>query len=155
MNFDEYFFHISNAVRLRSKDPNTQIGAVIVGPENQIISTGYNGFPRQVLETKERWERPTKYTYICHAEVNAIYNAARHGISLRNSTIYMLGFGPPSAPCIECSKAIIQSGIEKIVGAYYKSIPEHWLDNLNKSLEILKEGNVVFVEYGEFKQMKI
>ncbi|MEK6880970.1 MAG: dCMP deaminase family protein [Nanoarchaeota archaeon] len=150
MNLDEYFFNIANAVRLKSKDPNSKIGAVIVGPENQIISTGYNGFPRNVPEPEERWQRPTKYEYIVHAETNAIYNAARHGISLRKSSIYMLGFGPPSAPCIECSKAIIQSGIEKVIGASFKEAPEHWIENLNKALQILKEGNVEFVEYGKF-----
>lgn len=152
MNWDEYFIRIADVVRFKSKDPSSKIGAVIVGPEKQIISTGYNGFPRSVNESEERWKRPIKYDFICHAEVNAIYNAARHGISLRDSVMYLVGFGPPSVPCIECSKAIIQSGIVKVVGASFKPATERWIDNLNKSESILKEGKVIFEEYGSLEE---
>ena len=92
MDWDEYFIKIAETVRLKSKDPSSQIGAVIIGLENQIISTGYNGFPRKVGEQEERWQRPLKYEYVCHAEVNSIYNAARHGIALRGTTLYLVGF---------------------------------------------------------------
>ncbi|MEK6741942.1 MAG: dCMP deaminase family protein [Nanoarchaeota archaeon] len=147
MDWDEYFIKIAETVRLKSKDPSSQIGAVIIGPENQIISTGYNGFPRKVGEQEERWQRPLKYEYVCHAEVNSIYNAARHGIALRGTTLYLVGFGPPTLPCMDCSKAIIQSGIVKVVGAAYKPIPENWLENLKKARTMLEEGGVEFIEF--------
>lgn len=150
MNQDEYFIRIADAVRSKSKDPNSKIGAVIVGPENQIISTGYNGFPKKIYEFGERWERPLKYEYIVHAETNAIFNAARHGIELRGSRLYLLGFGPPTVPCLECSKAIIQTGIEKVLGAHFKSVDEHWSKNLEKSLRLLEEANIEFIELGKY-----
>ena len=146
MTWDDYFIEIANVVRRKSKDPSSQIGAVIVGPEKQIISTGYNDFPWGVKNTDERWKRPLKYEYIVHAERNAIYNAVKHGISLRHSTLYLVGMGPPTYPCIDCAKSIIQSGIERIVGAGFKPLPENWIENLRKSKEMLDEAGIVFQE---------
>ena len=65
MDFDTYFINIADVVRTKSKDPSTKVGAVIVGPDRQVISTGYNGFPRNVCETNLlRWKRPIKYEYV-------------------------------------------------------------------------------------------
>ncbi len=147
MDWDEYFIRIADVVRLKSKDPSSKIGAVIVGPEKQIISTGYNGFPRGVNEGDNKWERPTKYDYVYHAETNAIYNAARHGISLRGSKLYLVGMGPPTVPCANCSKGVIQSGIIKVIGSSMKPLPEHWVNDIEKSLIMLKEGGIEFQEY--------
>ncbi len=152
MNWDDYFIRIADTVRSKSKDPSSKIGAVIVGPENQIISTGYNGFPTGVNEGNDRWERPTKYEYVVHAEVNAICNAAKHGIALRDSTLYLVGMGPPTSPCMNCSKTIIQSGIKKVVGAYFKPVSESWLDELNLATSMLEEGDVLFEEYGPLEK---
>lgn len=146
-SWDEYFINICEAVKLKSKDPSSKIGALIVGPENNIISTGYNGFPRGIDEIdKSRWERPVKYSYVEHAERNCIYNAARYGISLKGCTLYVVGFGPPTAPCIECAKAIIQSGIVRVVGRAYKEARPDWIDNLNFSVRLLEEANIEFKE---------
>lgn len=147
-DWDGYFLNIAEVVRGKSKDPSTKIGAVIVGPENQILSTGFNGFPRGVDETLlVRWERPAKYDYVEHAERNAIYNAARHGIALRGCTLYFVGMGPPTTPCTDCARATIQSGITRVVSRPFKELPEHWFDNLQRAAIMLDEAGVELVEF--------
>lgn len=98
---------------LRSKDPNTQVGACIVSPEKKIVGVGYNGFPIGCSDDELPWEREgewleTKYPYVCHAELNAILNSPIS--SLKGATLYVALF-----PCNECAKAIIQTGIRKVV----------------------------------------
>lgn len=150
MDWNSYFINIANTVRTKSKDPSSKIGAVIVGPEKQIISTGFNGFPRGIDEINlVRWERPIKYQFIEHAERNAIYNAARHGVALRGCTMYFVGFGPPTVPCIECAKAVIQSGITRVVGFAMKETPESWENDLSFANELLAEAGVLVEEHKE------
>lgn len=111
ISWDEYFMGIALLAQKRSKDPNTQVGACIVSPENIIISTGYNGFPNGCSDDEFPWERDgseTKYPYVVHAELNAILNAG--GRQLRGARVYVGLF-----PCNECAKAIIQSGIREII----------------------------------------
>ena len=100
----------------RSMDPNTQVGACIVDSNNIILSTGYNGFPYGCSDDLYPWERTgkdTKYSYVVHAELNAILNA--RGKNLKGARLYVDLF-----PCNECAKAIIQSGISEIVYLYNK-----------------------------------
>ena len=100
----------------RSKDPNTQVGACIVDSNNIILSTGYNGFPYGCSDDLYPWERTgkdTKYSYVVHAELNAILHA--RGKNLKGARLYVDLF-----PCNECAKAIIQSGISEIVYLYNK-----------------------------------
>lgn len=93
----------------RSKDPNTQVGCVIAGPENNIISTGYNSFVRGIDDAKpERLERPEKYFWMEHGDRNAIYAVARR--TLLGSTMYLTGI-----PCMDCARAIVQVGIAEVV----------------------------------------
>jgi dCMP deaminase len=98
---------------LRSKDPNTKVGAVIVSPDNKVISIGYNGMPRQLDEDKLSWNKgeglDSKYLYVCHAEFNAILNTQVGG-TLKGATLYVTLF-----PCNECTKAIIQTGIKEVI----------------------------------------
>ena len=111
INWDEYFMGVAMLAARRSKDPNTQVGACIVSPENIIISTGYNGMPKGCSDDEFPWERTgedTKYPYVVHAELNAILNA--NGRNLRGSRLYVALF-----PCNECAKAIIQSGVSEVV----------------------------------------
>lgn len=114
ISWDEYFMGISLLSSMRSKDPNTQVGACIVSGENKIISMGYNGFPRGCSDDEYPWERTadnqndTKYPFVCHAELNAILNSG--GQSLKRARIFVALF-----PCNECAKAIIQSGISEVV----------------------------------------
>ena len=113
ISWDEYFMGVALLAARRSKDPNTQVGACIVSPENIILSTGYNGLPCCCSDDVFPWEREgaeTKYPYVVHAELNAVLNA--NGRDLRGSKLYVALF-----PCNECAKAIIQSGISEVV--YY------------------------------------
>lgn len=118
ISWDEYFMGVSLLAAMRSKDPNTQVGACIVNSENRIISTGYNGFPYGCSDDEYPWDREdsgagTKYPYVVHAEMNAILNAG--GARVRGSRIYVDLF-----PCNECAKAIIQSGIKEVIYLYDK-----------------------------------
>ena len=111
ISWDEYFMGVAKLAARRSKDPNTQVGACIVSPENIIVSTGYNGMPKGCSDDEFSWEREgedTKYPYVVHAELNAILNA--NGRNLRGSRLYVALF-----PCNECAKAIIQSGVKEVV----------------------------------------
>ncbi len=114
ISWDEYFMGISLLAAMRSKDPNTQVGACIVNENNKIMSVGYNGFPLGCSDDEFPWERTgdssvdTKYPFVCHAELNAILNNA--GAPLQGCSIYVALF-----PCNECAKAIIQSGIKKVL----------------------------------------
>jgi dCMP deaminase len=129
----------------RSKDPNTKVGCVVVGPDHEIRSTGYNSFPSGVLDTvPERLVRPIKYKYIEHAERNAIYNAARIGVSLKGCTIYQTWY-----PCSDCARGIIGSGIDEIViddndDNPWKSAESdaRWKEDMDIARQMLLEGNV-------------
>ena len=110
-NWDDYYLGICKVVARRSKDPNTKIGCVIVGPAHEIRTTGYNSFPRGIRDdVPERSQRPTKYLWIEHAERNAICNAARCGTALEHCTIYV-----EIMPCMDCARAIVQAGIREVV----------------------------------------
>jgi len=110
-NWHAYYLAVCRSVALRSKDPATQIGCVIVGPAHEIRSTGYNSFPRGINDrVPERQERPEKYLWIEHAERNAIYNAARAGTGLEGCTIYV-----ELTPCMDCARAIVQAGIARVI----------------------------------------
>ncbi len=111
INWDEYFMSVALLAAMRSKDPNTQVGACIVGEDDRIISTGYNGFPRGCSDDEFPWDRDgeeTKYPYVVHAELNAILNAG--GKSLAGARVYVGLF-----PCNESAKAIIQAGIKEVI----------------------------------------
>ena len=113
INWDEYFMGLAHLSALRSKDPNTQVGACIVDAENKVVSIGYNGMPRGCNDADFPWEREggfldTKYAFVVHAELNAILNY--RGGTLEGARIYVSLF-----PCNECAKAIIQAGIRTIV----------------------------------------
>lgn len=114
MNWDELFIKQAMLIAEKSKDPSTKVGCVIVGEGNVILSLGFNGFPRKVHEQVDgRWVRPEKYIWTEHAERNAIYNAARHGIKLEGSRAY-LNWEPN--PCSDCTRALIQAGIKEVIG---------------------------------------
>lgn len=110
-NWDEYYLQICRVVSSRSKDPNTQIGCVIVGPAHEIRSTGYNSLPRGIRDdVAERFDRPAKYLWMEHAERNAICNAARAGTATEGCTVYV-----EIMPCMDCARAIVQAGIAEVV----------------------------------------
>lgn len=107
-DWDNYFMDMAELVAEKSKDPSTKVGAVIVDERNIVSGMGYNGFPRGVNDDPERYEhRPTKYKMVVHAELNAILNSTRQ---LVGHTLYVT-----HPPCHECAKAIIQSGIKRVI----------------------------------------
>lgn len=146
MNWEQYFREIANTVKLKSKDKNTQIGAVIVGKDKEIVSTGYNSFPRGLDDTAEhRQERPEKYYWFEHAERNAIYNAARIGASTKDTTMYLSNW----FPCSDCARGIINAGITTI----YCDRPEDskktssFIESFKRSKEMLIEAGVEIIFY--------
>ena len=115
MNWDELFIMQAAVFAQKSKDPSTKVGCVIVGDDNAVLSMGFNGFPRGINEhDKNRWKRPEKYNWVEHAERNAIYNAARHGINLKGSRLYLNW--DPKGICSDCARALIQVGIKEVIG---------------------------------------
>jgi dCMP deaminase len=111
MNWVNYYKQLANTVKLKSKDKYTQIGAVIVGEDGEIVSTGYNSFPRGLDDgIDSRQERPEKYYWFEHAERNAIYNAARIGVSTKGTTMYL----SCGLPCADCARGIINAGVRRI-----------------------------------------
>ena len=142
------FINIANVVKLKSKDNSTKIGVVIVGKGNEIVSTGYNSFPRGIDDTvPKRQERPEKYIWFEHAERNAIYNAARIGVSTNGCTMYM----SCGLPCADCARAIINCGIVKIVvgGGDSAKGPQFNDDMNSKVREMFREANVEVEYYGK------
>lgn len=113
ISWDEYFMSVAYLAGMRSKDPNTQVGACIVSSDNKILSMGYNGLPIGCSDDEFPWGREgeelnTKYPYTVHSELNAILNY--RGGSLEGAKLYVSLF-----PCNECAKAIIQAGIKTVV----------------------------------------
>jgi dCMP deaminase len=141
MNWDEYFINIAEQVKLKSKDNNTKIGVVLVGKNNEIVSTGYNSFPRGINDdVAERQEKPEKYFWFEHAERNCIYNAARIGVSTLGTTMYMTC----GISCADCARAIISAGVEKIVLRSGKgAMSPKWQESAERSNQMFKEAGII------------
>jgi dCMP deaminase len=142
--WDEYFMTMAYLVSMKSKDPSTRVGAVIVNVDNQIMSTGYNGFPRGIEDLEERYtNKEYKYLAINHAEENAILQCARNGISSLDCRLYV-----PWIPCSRCAKSIIQSGINEVIydanfpGNKQENQSDEWRQSVVISQEILMEAKV-------------
>ena len=108
--WDTRFMELAHRVALWSKDPATQVGAVIVNERKQIVGIGFNGFPRGIEDDEEKYkDRDTKLLYVCHAERNALDNCLVD-LHNQNTTIYCTFF-----PCTDCAKGIIQRGVRRVV----------------------------------------
>lgn len=110
MKWDTYLAPFAQLAASGSDDIHTHVGCVIADQEGTIRATGYNGFPRGVKHLPERLERPTKYAYMSHAEMSAVGNAARTGVSLKGCTAYVTHH-----PCDACARLLIQSGVVRVV----------------------------------------
>ena len=146
LSWDHYFMAIARLSALRSKDPNTQVGACIVSETNRILSIGYNGAPNGFVDSVFPWDREgsmlnTKYAFVCHAEMNAILNYRGSRKDLENAKIYVDLF-----PCNECAKLIIQSGIKEII----------YLTDKYKDTDSIKASKMMLSECGvSFKQLEV
>ena len=136
--WDSRFLRLATHISEWSKDPSTQVGCVVVGPDREIRSTGFNGLPRGIEDNDERLnDREVKYPLICHAEENAIMHAARIGMSLKGCTAYVTW-----PPCTRCARSLIQAGISSVVYPEDTTIPERWMADFNLSLNMLKEAGI-------------
>lgn len=144
LKWDEYFMGIAKLSSLRSKDPNTQVGACIVSKDNRILSIGYNGAPNGYEDKFFPWDREgafldTKYPFVCHAELNAISNFRGNKKDLVGAKIYVTLF-----PCNECTKLIIQNGIAEVI---YLSDKYKNTEEIKASKIMLESCNIKFTEY--------
>lgn len=145
---DKYFLDICLLSANMSKDPSTKVGAVIVGPDKEIRSVGFNGFPRGINDTEERLNnRDTKLSLIVHAELNAILNAARIGVSTKGCTMYMLCISAGGniwggAPCNRCTVELIQAGISEIVTLPAARTNENWIESVRQAQQLIAEAGI-------------
>ena len=142
ISWDEYFMGVAMLAGMRSKDPNSQVGACIVSEDNKILSIGYNGFPKGCSDDEFPWAREgddldKKYFYVVHSELNAILNY--RGGSLEGAKLYVSLF-----PCNECAKAIIQAGIKTIV---YDQDKYHDIASTVASRRLLDAAGVRYYKY--------
>jgi len=133
------FLNLASQISTFSKDPSTKVGCVLV-KDRRIISTGYNGFPRNISDNFERlMDREKKYEITVHAEINAVTTAALHGVSTEGCSAYIT-----FSPCSRCAAVLINAGIK---GVYVKGgsiIPDRWLDNLIVASNLLAEAGILY-----------
>lgn len=137
-SWDNYFMGLAGFVAGKSKDRSTKVGCVLVGPDNEIRSTGYNSFPRGIDDNVEaRHERPEKYLWTEHAERNAIYNAARVGTPLKGCRAYT-----PLFPCMDCARGIVQVGIVEVISSAPDFDLPKWGDEFRRVVVLFAEADV-------------
>ena len=137
-NWNERFLNLATHISDWSKDPSTKVGCVVVGPDREIRSTGFNGLPRGIEDNSERLNnREIKYPMICHAEENAIMHAARIGISLKGCTAYVTW-----PPCTRCARSLIQAGILTVIYPKNTEIPDRWASDFELSINMFKEAGI-------------
>ena len=148
-SWDRHFLQMAELIASKSRDPSLQVGCVIVGSDCNVISTGYNGFPRGIeYDDNSRLERPKKYAFMVHAELNAVIHAGRD--RAKKGTAYVACVSKNKVgrvPCVECAKSLINAGISNIVmwdvpNIIDKNIPGTWRASLEYSLEMLREAGV-------------
>lgn len=133
------YLDLAKQVSTWSKDPSRKIGAVAVGSKGQILSQGFNGFPRGILDSADRYnDRPMKYRLVVHAEMNVIYNATFNGVSLDGASLYVYGL----PVCSECAKGIIQVGIKDVTIYTDDAVPAMWTDAYELTSDMFKESGV-------------
>ncbi len=136
------YTNLAKEISTWSKDPSTQVGAVVIGEKGQLLSQGYNGFPRGINDTDDRLNnRERKYELVVHAEMNAIYNASLNGVSLKDSTLYVYGL----PICSECAKGIIQVGIKKVVATRPKIYNSDWDKSVKAAEALFREAEVMYL----------
>lgn len=152
LKWDRHFISLALENARMSKDPATQAGAVIVGPDREVRSMGYNGLPRGIADTPQRLQdKDLKRSLIVHAEMNAILNAARIGVSTRGCTLYLAltdesGQVWGGAPCTRCTVEIIQAGITEVVAKPFKNQASYWTDSVEQARALLQEAQIQYRE---------
>ena len=150
--WDNHFLGLALYHSRLSKDPSTRVGSVIVGPDREILSAGFNVFPRGIADTEQRLaDRETKLKLVVHAEMNALLAAARTGMRLKGCSLYLAAtddsgmvWGGP--PCTRCVVEIIQVGISEIVSYPLKAVPSRWHDDLKLARALVNEAGILYRE---------
>jgi len=138
--WDKRYLKLAAGVANWSKDPSSKIGAIAVGSKGQVLAQGYNGFPRGISDSFDRYaNKDVKYKFVVHAEMNCIYNATYNGVSLDGATLYVHGL----PVCSDCAKGIIQVGIRKVIMPL-DEYPIHWLKSFAYSSELFAEAGVIY-----------
>lgn len=132
------YLDIARNVALWSKDPNKKIGSIIVNENGNIVSQGYNGFPRNIKDDDRYNDKNIKNIYVVHAEVNAILNALYNGASVKDCSIFISGL----PPCHECTKIIIQSGIKNVIFDTLLNKESSWYQSNLNALKMLDEAHL-------------
>jgi dCMP deaminase len=136
--WDQRFIALARHIAEWSKDPSTKVGCVVVGPDREIRSTGFNGFPRGISDSNDRLDnRELKYPLICHAEENAIMHAARIGVALKDCVAYVTW-----PPCTRCARSLVQAGVQEVIYPDALDIPERWAADFEMSMGMLAEAKV-------------
>lgn len=142
--WSERYLNLAKEISTWSKDPSKKIGAVAVGTKGQVLSQGFNGFPRGIKDSDKRLNvREEKYRYVVHGEMNCIYNACHNGVSLDGATLYVYGL----PVCSECAKGVIQVGIKKVIMQYDEEVPT-WEESYKITEAMFKEAGVMAIRYG-------
>ena len=136
------YINLAKEISTWSKDPSTKVGAVVIGNNGEVLSQGYNGFPRSIKDTPQRLkDREKKYNLVVHAEMNAIYNASLNGVSLKGSTLYVYGL----PICNECAKGVIQVGIDKVIATRPADYNKEWDESIKDAKALFKEAEVEYI----------
>ena len=137
-DWDARFLGLAQYVSEWSKDPSSQVGAVIVGLDKRDVCHGFNGFPPGITDTPERLnDRPTKYRLTQHAERNALDNCR---FDTRGATLYVT-----RCPCSECTKSIISKGIARVVYMPHPEFDARWAEELDWSRKMLMEVGIPLI----------
>ena len=139
-DWDQRYLDLAQHISSWSKDPSRKIGAVVVSDTGQILSVGYNGFPRGIKDDERLNFREEKYALVVHAEMNAIYNATLNGISLRGSNLYVWGL----PVCSDCARGVIQVGIKRVIMNEPTEAIGHWDDHWLKTKSMFDETGIEY-----------
>lgn len=148
LTWKDYFTNLAKLTSMRSKDPVTKVGCVIVNNKNRIVSLGYNGFPNGISDSKLPWTKhsknieDTKYPYVLHAEENCILNSSIFDLS--DCTLYTTHY-----PCHKCARMIIQKGITKVIYVNPKNDPstDRMFSMVKMNVECYKLNTKIQIEY--------
>jgi dCMP deaminase len=133
------FLELAKEVASWSIDPSTKVGCVLVR-DRRVVSTGYNGFPRNISDDFDRlMDREKKYEITVHAEVNAVTTAALHGVSTAGCNAYVT-----FSPCSRCAAVLINAGIKEVYVVGGSIIPDRWLPNFITASNLLAEAGVLY-----------
>ena len=148
-DWDDFFIGMAKYVSQKSKDPSTQVGAVLVSPDRKLVIPGWNGFPTGIKDTAERLHnRELKYQIVLHAEENALGNCPARP---KGFTLYVW----PLAPCAKCASHIIQRGIARVVFPYeaIEKAEGRWKDSNKLAVSLLREAGVDVWYHGETEEI--